>query len=579
MTNLRHRLPRWLRLIVGVLAAIAGLILIFRPFTSVRVLIMLIALAAVLTGFTRWTAARKTAGLLDEVVAVGWVVLGGVVAFWPGVTLRVIVLLMGAGMIIAGVADVIAAFRGAADERVASALLGAASAIFGALALLWPDVTTLVIAVVFGVRTVLFGGSELMTALRGAEPEETEEEAGRRGFFRRAGAIAGAGLVLIAALALAAFSSLLHRGAPTVDAFYDTPADVPSEPGVLIRQEPFTNKIPRDATAWRILYTTTRDEGMPALASAIVVAPRDPGAEPNAVVAWAHGTTGVARTCAPSLLPEPLESGAFFNLDSVLEQKWVLVATDYTGLGTEGVHPYIIGQGEARSVLDSIRAARQLDELNLSDQTVVWGHSQGGGAALWTGQLAPTYAPDTNVIAVAALAPAADPVRFAETVEEGLGGSIFSSFLLTGYDGAYSDVSLGDYVTTGAESVVRGLADRCLGEPAFLVSVLSSITTSMSVFSQDLGDGPLGTHLAENVPTGPFDMPLLIAQGLDDQIILAGPQAEYATGVCQSGANLDYRTYEGKDHVALVTADSALTSDLIAWTQQRFAGEPATPNC
>jgi pimeloyl-ACP methyl ester carboxylesterase len=96
----------------------------------------------------------------------------------------------------------------------------------------------------------------------------------------------------------------------------------------------------------------------------------------------------------------------------------VIVATDYVGLGTAGPHPYLIGQGEARSVLDSVRAARQMPQLSLQPATVVWGHSQGGHAALWAGALAPSYAPDVHVLAVAALAPASDPQRSRRKGEE-----------------------------------------------------------------------------------------------------------------------------------------------------------------
>jgi hypothetical protein len=50
-----------------------------------------------------------------------------------------------------------------------------------------------------------------------------------------------------------------------------------------------------------------------------------------------------------------------------------------------GVHPYLIGEGEVRTALDSVRAARQMVELTLDMRTVVWGHSQGGHAGLWAG--------------------------------------------------------------------------------------------------------------------------------------------------------------------------------------------------
>jgi len=77
----------------------------------------------------------------------------------------------------------------------------------------------------------------------------------------------------------------------------------------------------------------------------------------------------------------------------VLDRGWAIVATDYVGLGASPPHPYLVGRPEARSVLDAVRAARTLRPAHLAPKTVVWGHSQGGGAALWTGIVAPSYAP------------------------------------------------------------------------------------------------------------------------------------------------------------------------------------------
>jgi hypothetical protein len=72
----------------------------------------------------------------------------------------------------------------------------------------------------------------------------------------------------------------------------------PAEPGQLLRHEEITKDVPDGATGWRILYTTTRDEVEAALASALVVVP-DAAEGPVPVIAWAHGTTGVARRCGP----------------------------------------------------------------------------------------------------------------------------------------------------------------------------------------------------------------------------------------------------------------------------------------
>jgi hypothetical protein len=105
------------------------------------------------------------------------------------------------------------------------------------------------------------------------------------------------------------------------------------------------------ARAWRILYTTTRDErNTPTVASGLVIAPEKVTHTAVRVIAWAHGTTGFASGCAPSVLKGGLGGGAMYLQDKVA-QGWAMVATDYVGLGTEGPHPYLIGQGEGRSVL------------------------------------------------------------------------------------------------------------------------------------------------------------------------------------------------------------------------------------
>jgi hypothetical protein len=105
---------------------------------------------------------------------------------------------------------------------------------------------------------------------------------------------------------------------------------------VLLRSEPFTRGIPADWRAWRILYTTTRDEDVPAVASGVVIVSKHLPAGLRPVIAWAHGTTGVASACAPSLLPSRWDTDVIPGLDRVIARGWIFVATDYVGLGTRG---------------------------------------------------------------------------------------------------------------------------------------------------------------------------------------------------------------------------------------------------
>lgn len=466
--------------------------------------------------------------------------------------------------------------RGARESRLASIIGGVAGAIFGALALSWPDVTLLVVAVLFGARTTMFGLRWAWWSHRGhlggSEPVAVRQPGRARGV----GHLVGVSVALVAALVLAGVSVTINRSRSSADAFYDTPEEVPDQPGSLLDLEVFTRHIPEGARAHRILYTTTREDGRPAVASALVVVPADePGPWP--VIAWAHGTTGFDRACAPSVMRDGLGAGAFFSLDAVLAQGWALVATDYVGLGTEGPHPYLIGEGEARSVLDAVRAARQMEEVDIADQTVVWGHSQGGGAALWTGQIAPDYAPDVVVAGVAALAPASDLTALVDSLPGITGGSIFASYIVAAYAATYDDLSLDDLVRPTAKPTFERMSSRCL-DATVLVSALSSVATGMDMFAPDVVDR-LYPRLDENVPTGPFEMPLLVGQGRDDTLIPADLQGDYVKGLCEAGEEVDYRTYPGRGHVPLVEADSPLIPELIEWTDARFRGEPTGEGC
>ena len=202
------------------------------------------------------------------------------------------------------------------------------------------------------------------------------------------------------------------------------------------------------------------------------------------------------------MLTDGLGAGAMFVQDDVLAQGWAMVATDYTGLGTEGPHPYLIGQGEGRSVLDAVRAAHQLTAVELADETVVWGHSQGGHAALWTGVLAPTYAPELRIDGVAALAPASNLPALVDVVESVTGGALFASYVVEGYTAEYPDVDFDELVRPGARIITREMAQRCLAEPGVLVSALTSVALDKPIWSGDPSSGVFLDRLVENVPSG-----------------------------------------------------------------------------
>ncbi|HWI22151.1 MAG TPA: alpha/beta fold hydrolase [Baekduia sp.] len=384
--------------------------------------------------------------------------------------------------------------------------------------------------------------------------------------------VAGAGLTL------KPFSSSdeprrLAGDAPSVDSFYTDPAPLGGDPGQLIREQEFTREIPANARASKIIFTTTNLAGKLELASGLVIAPKD-GREPVPVILWAHGTTGLAQSCAPSAISQPFASGGMLVLDRLIDAGWAVVAPDYPGLGTKGRHPYLVGIPAARSALDAVRAARKLDSYRLSDKTVAWGHSQGGGVALWAGIEGRRYAPDVPLAGLAALAPATDLPALGRQLQQIPLGALFSAFVIQGYSNAYADVKVSDYIRPAAQSAVKQVVGRCLGDDAALAS-----SSAGQLFSRDPMTGALATRLAQNTPLEPSGIPTLLAQGLEDELVLPSMQRQFVRAACDAGQPIDFRTYAGRGHVSLVAGESPLIADLLQWTRNRFDGAGASAAC
>ena len=590
------RLPGWVAVVLALgalaLGALAlGVLLLVRPTTSLGVLALMIGAGLVVAGGLELTTGAR-GSRVSVALAIAWILAGLFVLLHPGLTVRVLALVIGIALILRGAVGVLASFRSSPsartlDGRVASALLGVAGILFGVVALAWPDITLLIAGVVFGAALAWTGIAVLVTFVRERRRVAQGADAGRpagasdpaplsitRRWLRTIGAVT----VVLLAVGTVALSVGLSEGSRVTDHFYAAPRVVPAEPGQLIRAEEFTRGIPDDARAWRILYTTTRGDGLPAVASGLVIVPRTGSAHP--VIAWNHGTTGFDQACAPTLATQPLESGAFFVIDRVVDEGWALVATDYVGLGTTGPHPYLVGAVSARAELDAVRAARQLDAADLGAQTVVWGHSQGGGSALWVGAIADEYAPDVPLAGVVALAPASDLIGLVSGLGEVTGGSVFASYVIAAYSDVYPDVRTSDYLRPGAEVTVRQMATRCLAAPGMLVSVLTLLALSEDpdILSRDAATGPLGDRLRENIPPATITVPVLLGQGESDGLILPAMQRAFASSLCTAGVAVDFRTYSGLDHIPLVEADSPAISEVLDWTRAALAGAvPAAP--
>lgn len=360
-------------------------------------------------------------------------------------------------------------------------------------------------------------------------------------------------------------------------AFYDIhPNEIPGKPGTLIRVWPIGGGGAGYGQAFRFIYRSTDPRGKTIpVSGAIYIPPSPPPAEGRNVIAWAHPTSGVVPDCAPSLYPE--RWGLVWNMPELMRKGYILVATDYPGLGTEGIHPYLIGESEGRAVLDSVRAARNFGNSGASNRFVVWGHSQGGHAALFTGQIAKRYAPELKLYGVAAAAPATNLVElFRDDVKTEQ--SLIAMALLSW--ATHEKVSPDTIIVPSKQKSFHETARGCLTsfKQLLILSKDDKALKSGSFLTVD----PSATHpwlgiMQKNTPGKQrAGAPVFIAQGTADKTVNPKTTKNFAKGLCARGETVLFNSLPGVTHIWAARNSAAAT---LKWMDDRFAGRPAPTSC
>lgn len=327
---------------------------------------------------------------------------------------------------------------------------------------------------------------------------------------------------------------------------------------------------PAPYRAWAFVYWVKQADGKFVQVSATIkinagtLAP--PGGRP--VLSYAHPTQpGISDGCAPSHRTPTLPS---YDppLQDFLDQGFAVVGTDYIGLGMPGVHPYLVGKSEGAAVLAAARAAKNFEPAQASGQVIIYGHSQGGHAALfadWQAQDISYFAPGVDVRGVIASAPPTFLNQLASRVLTNPNPLSVTFFILT----------------AGSWHQVYGLPYRDKNQE------FKSVFTSMGVvqaqlasdpmrkdcYSPNLADGPLlqpgilpneWTDLLgiNSAPVGllPPPIPLLIVQGSDDDVVLYDVTREAAQDICGTGVPVTFYKIQGGDHGAPLDPTSVVAN-------------------
>ncbi len=347
--------------------------------------------------------------------------------------------------------------------------------------------------------------------------------------------------------------------------------------GALIRSEPIEDA-PDGATAYRVLYKSEGLQGEAIAVSGVVIVPAGPAhAGSRPIVAWAHPTTGIVPKCAPSLALVLFQS--IQGLHEMLQRGYVVTATDYPGLGTAGPHPYLVGISEGRAVLDSVRVARVMPGAGGGHAFAVWGHSQGGQAALYTGILAQSYAPELQLVGVAAAAPATDLGTLLTDDMHTAGGRNITAMTLWSWSRVYG-APISNVVTPQAMPAVDQLAGKCI-ERFFDVierrGPSKELDQSFLMVNNISDVEPWRGLLASNTPEAlPPSVPVFLAQGMKDTLVRPAVTESYMQRLCKAGSAVQWHPVPNAGHL-FVARDSAGAA--IDWIAERFAGAPAPNDC
>ena len=334
---------------------------------------------------------------------------------------------------------------------------------------------------------------------------------------------------------------------------------------------------PEGARAYRVVYHSADSGNRPIDVTGVVIIPAgdSPPAGRN-IVAWAHGTSGIADACAPST--NSWLFGSIAGLASLLQQGYIVAATDYQGLGGPGPHPYLVGPSAAHSVLDAVRAAREVPQASASNRFAVWGESQGGHASLWTAQLAASYAPELQLMGAAAAAP---PVDLAANLTGNENATVRA--LSTAYAGAswaeVYGIPLSTITGPTGQDLIRRLAKNCVTLDGFKTRTkIGLVRLTRQLRGVNLNASPPWAEQmrANSVVPRNFNVPLLVAQGSADLIVSPAVTSAFVTAVCRAGQPVHFLQIEGGDHITIAKRTAATTID---WITDRFAGRAAPDDC
>jgi alpha-beta hydrolase superfamily lysophospholipase len=360
-----------------------------------------------------------------------------------------------------------------------------------------------------------------------------------------------------------------------LDPFYATPDLTDAQPGELIRIERMDLDV-SGGQAFRMLYVTERPWGDLAVSGGMVFIPDQPVQDDSRpVVAWAHGTVGQGDACAPSRSRNPLGDTSGW-LEQMMSAGWVVTATDYAGLGTQGPNLYLVAEAEVHDVINSVRAARSFERARAGSRYVVWGHSQGGHSSLWSGHLAPRLAPELELLGVAAAAPAAELADIVQAQWDSVVGWVIGPEVIRSWPVIYPELNPDAVLTARGKNMTQTLAEECVVRAAIDAQVVQAFDGTYFSGNPMMNTSWKQAAARQTPPPMPASMPVYIAQSVSDAVVLGWPNGRLEQMWCAAGSTVETTWLFDVTH-----QDTAMVAgpDVVRWIANRFADRAPARSC
>ncbi|QYJ08132.1 lipase family protein [Qipengyuania flava] len=361
--------------------------------------------------------------------------------------------------------------------------------------------------------------------------------------------------------------------------FYEGEID---KPGVLLKTEQLgvTQSNPGAGANIRLLYSSTDGLGGEDIlpVSGVLFLPE--GAAPAGgwpLMAWTHGTVGIADVCAPSWDGRQMQDREY--LEFWLKQGFAVVASDYQGLGTRGTHPYLATRPEAYSNLDIIRAV-QSGSFPVSNEVLLFGQSQGAGAAVASAAYAPEYASELAIVGVVAtgvpfFSPetlvALQEARPRDVADPLLAYNLLALSLVQRTD---ANFRLEEYVSDRAMPIALSIRETC--HKQVRAKVVQEGLSYNETFKRPPSEHLVKAFARMGYPTLGLRVPLFVGTGGKDRDTPLRMQAALVRRACAAGTQVTAVYYPELDHRGVVPAS---TADSISFARAAFSGELVEGNC